>query len=586
MPAGKYTARGSYGKAATKRKRIGGSVGRGAPFINNSEVMHRGQNFGKPKFSTDKSTHDAGGMIIQHQEYVQTVYGNDHILDKTPGPNFMQKKNYALAGAGEPIYKVNHFQSQTLDINPGLANAFPMLAQFATNFENYEMLQCVFHFETLLDEGVFQSSSGQVGDVLLYSHLNCDSTDLASASEFIQAGGSISRATKGAACGVECSTKQLKGLPNEGINKLRTGPVNTLAGTAANEEYDQAKFQFAVSNTPVTLASLPIGRLYVSYTCRLIKPRLSTILGRGQLRDLFSTWDSGAKVEYGDQIHLWPQQITGAYKTAAGGDMEKGTGWYRNRKNSIGCKLAVLNATNATSQTDVVPGLPRAGKPVNANRDRVKITFPDWFQGTVEVDVRFKIKSRSGAAGEGVATSFIGEVPTQALDFVETYGQVEPHYGLHHYVGKGESANSSWFETGMGAGGAEFNGLPLAGDNAAKERALEAKTIEGWATIQLKVSLPHKVSQIDNHIVLTCKNTLVHGKAPSRGAGNDHEPTADMWVDQFAEIQIRTIQDFNYKAGHHITQGDSLVPESLAGVEVFKPETFHYTENTSNFGLT
>ena len=413
-------------------------------------------------------------MIVSHQEYVRTIYGND-----ATNPE-----------AAVDVQIPKQFQSVTYGVNPGLSEVFPMLAQFANNFENYEMLQCVFHFETLLDEGVFQSTTGQVGDILLYSHLNSDEPDLQNVSEFIQAGGSISRATKGSAAGVECAQSQLHGLPNEGINKVRTGPVNTQAGIVGQtQEFDQAKFQVAVSNTPKGLIGKPIGRLYVSYTVRLIKPKLATILGRGQLKDIFSMWDHGAPVIANQIIPMFPPKV-----------VTGGGGWFKHKKNQIGCDLQLTEKVGATTA------------------DILKITFPDWFQGTVMLLFKWdqivmnsdgderkkaagKLLPQTFDAGTGAQTSPGHKLPFKTIN---TYGNVLPFDALLKSPEDGEQ-HASFYDGGLGTGDG--------GDFATNGSGNNNGIYKGWFQMTVKISLPNATK---NEIIFTAHKRLAKRRTNHR----------------------------------------------------------------------
>lgn len=229
----------------------------GAPFRNASKIVKLGQNSTPVRFHASRS--ELGGVQIINQEFVTTIYGN---------PN------------------AKMVQSTTFMVNPGLSTVFPMLSQFASNFELYRLKQCIFHFETVLDEGVFQSATGQVGSVMMASHINPDNPDLQTVGQYMGQYGpdSVANATKGLTCGVECDRKQMAGLSNAGFNKIRTGPLPAGAQTT---DYDQAKFQFGVAETPSTLANVPIGRLWVSYTVELAKPRLHAVLGRNMKVDFY-----------------------------------------------------------------------------------------------------------------------------------------------------------------------------------------------------------------------------------------------------------------------------------------------------------
>jgi hypothetical protein len=334
------------GMYAGAHRALGGSGEYTAPLVNLSDELHGGQYFGKPLFSADGVDHDSGGLVISNQEYIQTIYGNPS------GENFV---------------------SQTFSVNPGLAEVFPMLSQFANNFDNYEMLQCAFHYETLLDEGVFQSSTGQVGDILMYSHMNPDEVDLQNVSEFIQAGGHISRATKGCVSGVECDADQMSGLDNAGLNRVRYMPVES----GNTDDYDQAKFQFAVSNTPSTLADQPIGRLYVSYTVRLIKPKISTLIGRSQLCDQFTMLEESIDVPTNEPFPV----------------VATANAW-RLQKNTIGCSLDY-------------------SAPTSTKEEELRITFPSWLQGLVKVTLFTNLIGEPDTVAElGGRASLVGVVET------------------------------------------------------------------------------------------------------------------------------------------------------------------------------
>lgn len=510
----KRTTRSKYTRRTpARRRRISGrgsySTGRsGAPFRNKSDVIHRGQNFTKPKFSTDIVHHDAGGMMIRHQEYVQTIYGNEAT---------------SLHDNGE-AKTVKPFQTVTFGVNPGLAQVFPMLAQFATNFENYEMKQCVFHYETLLDEGVFQSSNGQVGDILMYSHINPGDTDLQSVSEFIQAGGSISRSTKGVVGGVECSPKQLYGLPNEGINKVRTGPI--INGVLEDHaEYDQASFQLAVSNTPTQLAGQPIGRLYVSYTVKLIKPKLGSILGRGSLKDLFSAWQHEVPVALGSTIPLLPQRkIT----------TEVGGGWFEHKKNQIGCELRKRDRVDAAGGTT----------------EELQLVLPKWFQGTLQVDFKF-VTSRKGTGSHVI-------IPTQRLPFLTATGSgnVTPFFAQTCSPGD----ETDYCETastdrsgGMGAG-------------AGADDYKSGKHIVGWDTSTWKVSLPNSV---DNIITFTGDPDLLH-----KLDGIDDGGEGPDLFSPHMELVVSTINDWEYAPDHHVSQGNATIAKGTDGLKELEPVAY------------
>lgn len=328
---------------------LGGRGSYSAPFVNDSAYVEAGSLFYKPHFSADASSHDDGGLVISNQEYICNLYG---------------------CPSGTT------FQSTSYTINPGLAEVFPMLSQFAVNFERYEMIQCVFHFETQLDAGIIQSSTGQVGDVLMYSHSDPNQPELQNISEFQMNGGNSVRVTQGLACGVECDPVMLSGLPNAGINYIRTGPVEDT------DEYDQAKIQVAVSNTPTDLANQVIGKLYVSYTVRLIKPKIMSYLGRGQLSDEF---------------YVIGRCGTGANPSASYTYTNKldntGITYTPDQRNNIGCTV------NGYATTETIQGIEL--------KNRLEILLPAWYQGLLLVTIITKTYQSGAEPSDG------GEYPKE-----------------------------------------------------------------------------------------------------------------------------------------------------------------------------
>lgn len=314
---GAYSARRTMeGRGAySARRTLSGRGAYEAPVVNESELS-LGTRFAPPTFGAGGGGHDDGGMIIRHQEFVQNIYGNE---------------------TGES------FSSFSFDVNPGLSSVTPLLSQVASSFQKYRMRQMAFHFESQLDGTVLQSTTGQVGDVYMYSHTDIQSEDFQNTSEFRMNGGSSTRVTKGLICGVECDPAQLAGLPNAGINYVRTAPVDDAT------QYDQARFQFAVSNTPSDLAGQIVGRLYVSYSVELIRPRIWPLIGRSQLQDVFVS-----------------NRLEGSYP--AGPAPFLGETWYSLSTNSMNCLFTY-------------------GPPEVGVAESFTITLPSWLQGVVTLFV-------------------------------------------------------------------------------------------------------------------------------------------------------------------------------------------------------
>jgi hypothetical protein len=313
-----------------------------------------GQYTEPPSFQSTSLEHDAGGLVLTHREFVQQIYGNP------TGSTFV---------------------SSNFDVQPGLASLFPMLSQFAGNFKRYELISCVFHFNSHLDAGVLQSSTGQVGDICMFSHQDPTAPDFESAAEFQMNGGKKAPVTRDLICGVECSPTQLRGLANEGINIIRTGPIT---GKSTYQEYDQAKFQLAVSNTTSDMADKPLGDLFVSYKVRLIEPRISSMKSRTQLVDKFVAYDqTNQTVTTGDMYHVLPISYTAL-------DV-----------NNIGASVVIDKKTDTENEVCTV-------------------TLPDWLQGLLRVTVTLETFDEPDENGEldNIGSEWLVPTTTGEVTFV------------------------------------------------------------------------------------------------------------------------------------------------------------------------
>lgn len=362
-------------------RHIRGSGQYTAPLVNSSESIELGQRFGHPHFSTGAvNDADDGGLCISNQEFVSNIYANDNGVK---------------------------FTSQVFTVNPGLAQTFPMLSQFAVNFERYEMIQCVFHFETALDSGVLQSETGQVGDVLMYSHVDPTEPPFESVADFMSNGGSLTQVTKGLACGVECDPDQLSGLPNAGLNMVRTMPQTD----DKQAEADQATLQIAVSDTNPQMAGHVIGKLYVSYTVKLIKPRLVSLQGGNILFDQFIA--HGHRTVTQDKKQYILPSVTDEHPA-------------RLPHSNIGGSLKTIAFETQTIDDVLTLG-----------RQCIRYTLPPWLNGVFKIRLRLMSADPPDENAEEWQTANTwpdslfgdGNVIQQLVNHVETDGNVKvlPH---------------------------------------------------------------------------------------------------------------------------------------------------------------
>jgi hypothetical protein len=136
-----YTGSGAYGIRKTlgefaKRNKIGQRVfDATAGRLLGGHGMYTGMGEYAPDTNSliSKSSMDVvplftpetdAGIQISRREYVSEIYGPPLV-------------------AGEPA----PFTIQTFAINPGLEKTFPWLSQLAQNYDEYELVQCIFTFK-------------------------------------------------------------------------------------------------------------------------------------------------------------------------------------------------------------------------------------------------------------------------------------------------------------------------------------------------------------------------------------------------------------------------------------------------------
>lgn len=323
---------GMYQGASSLRGR--GRYTTTAPFSNDSAVVKAGQHFKEPHFSSAKLSHDAGGLIITNQEFVRDIYGNPF--------------------SGSTPLEPNNFKTYSLPINPGLPDVFPMLSQFAINFDRYELTQCVFHIETQLDAGIIQSSTGQVGDFYMFAHTDPEAVLLQNAGEFARNQASISRVTHGLTCGIECDPAQLRGLESAGYNYVRNVPKTNDLG-----RFDHGKIQIGVGNTPSDLSNQVIGKLFVTYSIKLVKPEIRSLISRNQLADIRTLPVAYFRRTTGSADNA---VVAPCFNIAGGAAGEKVIG------DNLGIKYEYTGGFIDPSQAPVL-----------------KMTFPSWLNGLVRI---------------------------------------------------------------------------------------------------------------------------------------------------------------------------------------------------------
>lgn len=265
---------------------------------------------------------EESALILSNTEYIKDIYG----LDTT-----------------------ENFHLDALRLNPGLVETLPWASQIAANYEEYEFVQLLFHFESKISDQL-GGTNGQVGSIIMFTDYGPDSKLKTSKNQMLQGYGSgDSLVTEDQVHGVECDPRKLHG---DGHKFVRTrDPGSSLI------DYDLGIFQIAVTGTPDTLANQIIGQLSCTYTLKLRKKRLYTSLGYAIQRDEFVT----SEVQRG--IYDTFPMGSGLGKLLA------------KHTNSIGCKVEQVNDAHNS------PGFNIS----NGDLQVIRITFPASFSGPVEI---------------------------------------------------------------------------------------------------------------------------------------------------------------------------------------------------------
>lgn len=201
------------------------------------------------------------GVVFSKREYVAEIFAPDFI-----------------SGESGPVHP---FVLQSFPINPGLERTFPWLSQIAQNFDEYELVQCIFTFKSTTTEST-SASNGQVGTVIMATNYNAAAPEFKDKSSMQHYESSKScRLTQSMQHGVECDPEKRSG--SEGLY-IRSNPI---VNDQDIKTYDHGKFQIAIANCAPNYANVSLGELWVSYTVKLRKSKFFTSRGLGISRDIF-----------------------------------------------------------------------------------------------------------------------------------------------------------------------------------------------------------------------------------------------------------------------------------------------------------
>lgn len=215
----------------------------------NSLVTSGALTHGPPARVTNTGN-ETGDIIITHTEYISDVYA--------PG----------IAG-GDPVT----FENRVYPINAGLQDTFQWLSQIAQNYSEYEFGQLVFQYKSTINADN-ASATGQNGTIIMTTDYNVNNAPFATKGEMLTyAHGASAIITQHQVHGVECDNRKVA----ESVFYVRSG---TVPPGQDKRQYDKATFQLALEGVPAAFNGQNIGELWVYYTVRLSKPKLSTTRGR------------------------------------------------------------------------------------------------------------------------------------------------------------------------------------------------------------------------------------------------------------------------------------------------------------------
>jgi hypothetical protein len=124
---------------------------------------------GRGAYTTGRSDYKTNALV-NGDSYNQVAKTNGHALDEH-GTIMLSKREFVTSINSTGSAK---FSVQSFSINPALKSVFPWLSQTATNFDEYESVQMIFEFESVISK-TSVSSVGSLGTVVLAANYNAGS---------------------------------------------------------------------------------------------------------------------------------------------------------------------------------------------------------------------------------------------------------------------------------------------------------------------------------------------------------------------------------------------------------------------------
>lgn len=241
-----------------------------------SQYAHSSRGFksGSTRSRVSSSLREKGEMTIKHSEYL------GELIAPASGSS-------ATVATGCP------FTSQCYGLNVGNASTFPWLASTSNNFQQYEIIKCVFEYRALTSESTSATSGSLVGMGSVIMASQYDSSRPAYSSKQAMEESDFAKSVKPSQSllhAVECAHNS--NPLNEyyvnaalGFTSSPVIPTGTPSGQISITNSDIRMqnlgfFQIAVQGVPNTnVGPLDLGEIWVHYEVRLKKPILNAYLG-------------------------------------------------------------------------------------------------------------------------------------------------------------------------------------------------------------------------------------------------------------------------------------------------------------------
>jgi len=165
---------------------------------------------------------------------------------------------------GTVVSSATAFNNVGYRINPGLSGTFPWLSTVAQQFEDYEMLGCVFEFVSTSSE--YNGSSQALGTVIMATDYDPVDSNFTSKIQMENEDyANSTKASESAIHGVECNPRERASR----VYKIRSAAVPSGAVIG---DYDIGNFQIATQG--MSVSGVNLGELWVSYDILFYKKNL------------------------------------------------------------------------------------------------------------------------------------------------------------------------------------------------------------------------------------------------------------------------------------------------------------------------